>query len=491
MISNPIIPGSISDLVDRKELDAAIAKFRAIPESRRTEDDILGGASALLFRMDWLTPARRAELQETLTLLQSMDQRYTRVPAFCYLLGLTYYQLEEYKEAAVWYKRAPDTGFSPNKQEILATCRQALNTTAEKESFRSRVQRSWEAFAPIEAELRQKMNDADGNRKLEKKMIAQISKLLNIAFLDVPWYWNAGEFPLLQLDPEHVKIAALQQQYFVNCAPKPVKDHWYLSVGESAPTDEELEDLQEDDGYLSDMDVQIVRRDTDILELVLYHPSLDPKKVSDKAKEHVMEKLMFNLGEVVYLGVFTAVVFNGMPPKGRTIKLGQLLPTLEAMGLADRNDLKTTLYRRHKIDRTPMVLDAQSEHMWREDIFRINTIDPLLDMFYQRKLTQTYIAPCFAGTGAIPGFVVFPLKGQTDNPPERMDMLLKELDDAMDPEIALVLGNAEGLQFGYLDLLAWDLQPALDTVVSLLQKHNLPWACWHTFYYPDRTVQLF
>ena len=118
-------------------------------------------------------------------------------------------------------------------------------------------------------------------------------------------------------------------------------------------------------------------------------------------------------------------------------------------------------------------------------------MDPRLNLYYQWNESETYAEPILAGTGAIPGFVVFPLKGQTDNPPVLMAKLLQELDNTMNEENALVLGNAEGLLFGYLDLLAWTLQPALNTVADLLRKHNLPWACWHTFYTPDRTVQLY
>ena len=491
MFSHTPDPGSVADLADHQDLDAAIAKFHSIPEGERTEDDVLAGAHALIFRMDWLTPARREELHEALSLLLSMDKRYTRVPEFCYLLGAAYYQLEDYQEAIAWYKKAPDTGLTPSKQEILSICRKALNRPAEKDSFRSRVQRSWASFGPIEGELRQMMNEADSNRKAEKKMISLVSKQVNIAIPDLRWFWTAGDRPLLQLDPEHRKIAALLQQHYLNCAPQAVQDNWYLSVGERAPTDEDLEELRQDGGYLSDLDVQIRHVDADLLELDVFYPSLKPKEETGKAWERVMEKLLFNLGETVYLGVFLHMKLCSTPPKGPTIKLGQLLPTLEAMGLGDREDRSTTLYRRHQMKRLPSIPARNADHPWRQDVFRALTIDPLLDLFYVQGDSASYVEPFLIGTGAVAGFAVFPLKGQTDNPPVLMQDLLKELDDNMDPEIALVLGNAEGLQFGYLDLVAWDLQPALDTVKELLRRHDLPWACWHPFYTPDRTEQLF
>ena len=72
-----------------------------------------------------------------------------------------------------------------------------------------------------------------------------------------------------------------------------------------------------------------------------------------------------------------------------------------------------------------------------------------------------------------------------------MQALLGELDAALDREIGIALGEAEGIEYGYLDILAFDLQPALQTVTGLLQKHNIPWACWHSFFTTDRTVQLY
>ena len=68
---------------------------------------------------------------------------------------------------------------------------------------------------------------------------------------------------------------------------------------------------------------------------------------------------------------------------------------------------------------------------------------------------------------------------------------MQELEKDLDEEDGLVLGEAESPRFFYLDLLAWDLKAAQEAAVSLLQRHGVPWACWHSFYFLDRTVQLF
>ena len=485
-------PGSVLDLANNGDLDSAIFQLNTILEEQRTEADRFGGAQALIFRQDWLTPQRRGELEEALSLLQPLVRRLGGDSHLCYFLGSAYYQLGEFREAAAWFKKAPNSGCTPSKQEMLDLCNKVLKRPREKKSFRAQVKKVWDAFAPIEAELRQQMHDIGDSDERMEKLNDRISDLLDMAMPGVAWYWETDDdLPVLQLEPDLDQIAAMQQQYFMDHAPKAVEDKWFLTVGKYVPFDEDLAEMQQQGGHFSDMDVQINQVNDDSLELVAYHPSLDPEKVTDEAKDAVYEAIFENLGEEVYLGVFRWVKCCGMPPEGPTMKLGQLLPALEAMGFCDREDLDTTLYRRRRSSLTPTVPDCCTEHHWREDIFRAYTMDPRLNLYYQWNESETYAEPILAGTGAIPGFVVFPLKGQTDNPPVLMAKLLQELDNTMNEENALVLGNAEGLLFGYLDLLAWTLQPALNTVADLLRKHNLPWACWHTFYTPDRTVQLY
>ncbi len=478
-------PGSVLDLANNGDLDSAIFQLNTILEEQRTEADRFGGAQALIFRQDWLTPTRRKELRQALSLLQSLPD----APDVLYLRGAAYEHLGEYDEASAWYKRATDSSFRPRPMGLYTRCRKALKLSKERESFRSRVQKSWDAFSRQESDLRRQMVEAETTEQ-EEKVSHQISKLLGMAMPEVPWVWEPDTAPEIQLDPGQHKITALLQQYFVDHAPQAVQDTWYLHVGEPIPTDEDLEKLRKSGGRHAALDVRI-QQSGDDLDLVAYHPSLDPHNPKTGAREEIHWHIVQNLGEEVYLSTFCWVYDRGMPPEGHTIKLGQLLPTLEAMGLVDRKDRNTTLYRRRYFHFIPKLPEPTAEHHWREDISLAFTMDPRLHQSYETGSTDVYPEPDLAGTGAVPGFAVFPLTKQIGNPPALMQTLLEALIQAMDGDVGLVLGYAIGLRFGYLDLLAWDLHPALDTVRDLLRSHSIPWACWHTFYIPSPTVPLY
>lgn len=308
MLSRKPEPGSVLALANSKDYDGAIFQLNTIPENQRTEADCFGGAQALIFRQDWLTPSRRKELQKALSLLQSLPDE----PDVLYLRGAAHYQLGEYDEASACYKKAADSSFSPRPKSMYTRCRKALKLTKEKESFRSRVQKSWDAFARLESDLRRQMEEAETTEQ-EQKVSDQISRLLDIAMPGVPWIWDPDEAPKMQLEPCHDKIAALQQQYYMDHAPEAVQENWYLPVGALIPTDEDLEDMRESGKHLSAMDVQI-KQIGDYLELTVYHASLDSKNPKAEAKEEILEHIMENLGEEVFLGVFRWVSYRGMPP---------------------------------------------------------------------------------------------------------------------------------------------------------------------------------
>lgn len=485
---------SIAELVSRGAYEDAIAKLKTIPKEKQTIEDVFSGAFALTFKMDWPTAGRMEELRWGVSLLEHLIQQIGEAPECALVLGFAHYQLGEYEKAAEYLKEAPKTGFdiTPSRRELISSCRQAIKRPADTESFPARVQRAWETFAQEEEELRRLLRESAGRPRREKKVMDRINQLVDMALPRAGWSVARGDRPVLQLDPDiSLKSTALQQKYFADHAPKAVTDHWEVRVGFAPPTDQQLQRMQRPGGYFSGMQVQIAPLADDLTgdlyELVAYHPHLDPRTVTRDTIGDAMDWILTCLGTLPYLNAFLSVDFRGMPPKGPTMKLEQLLPALEARGWGDRNDVPTLLHRRHTYRRDPAPLDQNDEHRWRADIVRATSIDPNLELFYADGTSDAYTERFFAGTGAVPGFAVFPLEGRTG----LMETLLQELDAAMDPETAAVLGNAEGLQFGYLDLLAWDLQPALDTVKELLQKHNIPWAHWHTFYTLDRTVQIF
>ena len=340
MESPDVEESSVWALAEHALFDDAIAKFQSIPEGERTPQDILGGATAIIGRDSWETPSRMAELREAISLLKSVEKHLEKPESCCHLYGIAYYQLGEYKTAAAYFQKDPES------QEALDLCRKILGRPKDKESFRSRVQKAWKAFAPKEAELRKQINRAQSSPSAQAQMMQRINSLLCIAFRETGWTWNPGAKPMLELDPDQMCCVALAQQYFLDHAPKKVSAHWDLHVGDWSPSEEELEDMIRAGNWLSDTDVAVESGRADLLKLVIYHPLLAPDKVTDEIKKTILEKVTNHLGELMYISAFYATEYRGDIPKCRTLKLGVLLPTLEAMGFGHRDDPNSILKRR-------------------------------------------------------------------------------------------------------------------------------------------------
>ena len=499
MLFSPANPDILSKWIKNGEPSRATAALEAIPEERRTQTQQILYCFAIALKAEWPTPSRMEEVRQGISMVRALQKNLNRkvsseayMAGQCdYLLGFLHFLLGEYKDAIPYFKKAPELGVTFTNQEMIEKCSTVLNRPKDRVSFRARTKKAWSAFVPEEADLRKRINLAVSDQKARGKMAKKVTALLRIAIPTVGWSWWEGDIPRIALQTGHSKCYALAEQYFLAAAPKALEGRWLFEVGTRIPDGEDLEAMEEDEDPSYHMDVQMVQDDSGMLRLNLYHPSLQIDRYCSEDANKAYEALNACIGDLVYVSLVRSVSFSSTPLQGDTVKLTQLLPTLCAMGYVDREDIPSLLLTRHPYTHPPYNHRPKEERRWRDDILRGSTMDLRPGELYEEGIIEYGPAIMLAGSGAVPCFVVFPLKGQTDNPAALMQTLLNELDGTMAPETALVLGNAEGLQFGYLDLLAWDLQPALGTVRDLLRKHNLPWACWHSFFPTDLTVQLF
>ncbi len=486
-------PEDLLQWINSGEPERALAALKAILEGQRTPIEQSAFPLAVTASSDWPTPSRMADLRQAISGFQAqLKEGNAKDPIagnFNYAIAMAYYQLGEYKEAMTYYRKA--TGGESGNKDMIQRCRKIRDRPKDRESFRVRTQKAWAAFAPEEANLRKMMNDAVHSQKTRDKMEKKVYNFLCTAFRDVDWNWWEGEVPRITLEPSRSKCIAMAEQYFFSCAPQELADKWEFTVGIRVPEDRDLEVMWEEKTWLCDMDVQVVRDRDDMLKLNVYHPSLDTDNLTIADISRVLEMLCQNIGEMVALSLIRSISISPAPLQGDQVKLGHLLSALSAMGYVDREDVTSLFLYRHPYTRIPKSHGPSEARHWRDDICRGSTVDPMLCQLYEEDRSETGAAQPLAGSGCVPCFVVFPLKGQTDNPPALMQALLQELDEALDADHGVALGEAEGLQFGYLDLLAWDLQPALDTAADLLRRRNIPWACWHSFFTEDRTVQLY
>ncbi len=469
----------------------------AIPEEQRSPEITCAYCAAVATCLDLPTPSRTADLRNIIgimhTLLKGLSAKnpyHKRVIAICYnLLAHAHYQLGDFKAALSCFKKAPDVPGDDLNRQLIKLCREAAERPKDTVSFRARTQKAWTVFLSKEEALRGMIQDASGDPKLQRKLEKKIDGMLQLAFSRTDWSWQAGDVPCITFNPMRSKCLLLTQQYFLAHAPQALQGRWAFQVGFPAPTDQQLQAIRADKHSFSDMDVQLEHTDEDKFRLELYHKDLPMEEGTGSALQ-VLDILNRCVGEVVLLCLVSSISINTKPLDGSTVKLGDLLPTLASMGYVDRADIQSLILQRRPYTHKPDPHNPGQEYHWRDDIIRGSTLDASIGQSFIEDTSDEGAAPYLGGSGAVPGFVVFPLQGQSGST-ALMQALLDELDTALDREIGIALGEAEGVEYGYLDLLAFDQQPVLQTVTGLLQRHNIPWACWHSFHTLDTTVPLY
>lgn len=84
------------------------------------------------------------------------------------------------------------------------------------------------------------------------------------------------------------------------------------------------------------------------------------------------------------------------------------------------------------------------------------------------------------------GFIAFSLDGFTgENRTQRIfafrEALEAKLEKACGPDVVRMVGGATGVHFGYVDFMAWDLQPVLFEARAFLEASDVPAASFHVF----------
>ena len=88
--------------------------------------------------------------------------------------------------------------------------------------------------------------------------------------------------------------------------------------------------------------------------------------------------------------------------------------------------------------------------------------------------------------GVTAGFIAFSLDGFTgENRTQRIfafrEALEAKLEKACGPDVVRMVGGATGVHFGYVDFMAWDLQPVLLETRAFLEASDVPAASFHVF----------
>ena len=128
--------------------------------------------------------------------------------------------------------------------------------------------------------------------------------------------------------------------------------------------------------------------------------------------------------------------------------------------------------------------DPDSDADWRLDVIAGSTACPPLINGYMSADDETMDA--LHSDGVTAGFIAFSLDGFTgENRTQRIfafrEALEAKLEKACGPDVVRMVGGATGVHFGYVDFMAWDLQPVLFEARAFLEASDVPAASFHVF----------
>ena len=478
-----------------REYREIIRLLDAIPPMERSTTETFYLAKSIVERYDWPSPPYLEQLQRVPGLIQSIrnDKSFPNTGIqLDRLQGEALYAMAEYKQALPLLqkvlRREPD---DDDTELLIDNCNAAIRHPAEKESFRVRTAKAWTEFAQQNDTIRALLADTE-NAKSRKKAAAALKRILRNAFPNPSFsvgYVKQMELPWMQIDA-FSKTELLQVLYFLRHAPESIQDSWTFYPGWPIATRSELESVQA--LCRSEVLVKISPEVNGRVVLFLFCPDTDESFIQLGDRVGAMNVSLRILGSMIHSTFVVRAIFLDRRPEGELVPLEDLLYALSNRGLVeDPFDTDSMELRRfpYEADEIPDEFDMEYEKVWRTDIFSGCSAD--INISNEYDCDTTFIASHLAGSGAIPGFAVFPLRGSPMQRDNLLPDLMAELEAALDPEDGTVLGYFEGVHFGYLDILAWDRQAVLDVLKPLLQGRKFAWAAWHSFFRYDRTLPIF
>ena len=128
--------------------------------------------------------------------------------------------------------------------------------------------------------------------------------------------------------------------------------------------------------------------------------------------------------------------------------------------------------------------DPDPDADWRLDVIAGSTACPPLINGYMSADDETMDA--LHSDGVTAGFIAFSLDGFTgEDRTQRIfafrEALEAKLEKACGPDVVRMVGGATGVHFGYVDFMAWDLQPVLFEARAFLEASDVPASSFHVF----------
>ena len=467
--------------------------LEAIPAEERTPEMDSELARAYNNLADPHKPGGRDLLKKAIALLKPHEEYFEGDHCWNFRMGYAYYYLDQEGRALRYFEKALEARPSDEDTKVfIEWCRKGVSLPQFSACFRERTESAWEAFAKMEAELRQMMDD-DKDHTRGAEIVAQMEEALNLVFDEISFEMGFnGEKHELILTPEGDRVKLFELVYFQKHAPKEVREHWNILVGRQPSQNT---GLRTEDGWnISGEDVQIWLEEQGENSFVLsaYCEKLLPALREAEGRVWWMLTTLTDqvLGEIPHMRYIDSFDVLNQPKAEPSFPLSQLPDKLKEKGLDLSCDpegyLESYLSYQLEPNKDP---DAD----WRLDTIVGSTCCvPLINGYLNAD--NDFMDDLHAD-GAVAGFFCYPLDTlREEEGSEKIFAFRDKLEEVFitgdGPEILTLTGGAAGLFCGYVDFIAWDIRAVLQKAKEFFEGTDIPWASFHTFRREAGTVAL-
>lgn len=460
-----------------------IEALEALGEDGRTPELASELARAYNNEADPNTSEGRLMLHRAIELLEPHEEALGATYLWNFRLGYAYYYLDQEGRALSRFRRAHEAKpEDEDAKEFMEDCLKRVTLPFFRVPFRERTQKAWTAFEGEEAEIRAMM-DADKTHERGEEIVDRIERILRLAFEDVSFEvgFNGVKHELI-LTPEGNRMKLFELVYFRSHAPASVLRHWEITLGRRGTSGNEL---HAGGVRIGGEDVQAwLEPDDDAFKLSVFCARLADLKAKEEGRAWWMLTTLTDqlLGEIPHMRWINDFELLDAPRAVPGFLLSDLPDKLRELGKDLALDAETLLENSYVgYTREP---DPDPDADWRLDVIAGSTACPPLINGYMSADDETMDA--LHADGVTAGFIAFSLAGFTgENRTQGIfafrDALEAQLEKACGPDVVRMVGGATGVHFGYVDFMAWDLQPVLFEARAFLEASDVPAASFHVF----------
>lgn len=460
-----------------------IEALEALGEDGRTPELASELARAYNNEADPNTSEGRLMLHRAIELLEPHEEALGATYLWNFRLGYAYYYLDQEGRALSRFRRAHEAKpEDKDAKEFMEDCLKRVTLPFFRVPFRERTQKAWTAFEGEEAEIRAMM-DADKTHERGEEIVDRIERILRLAFEDVSFEvgFNGVKHELI-LTPEGNRMKLFELVYFRSHAPASVLRHWEITLGRRGTSGNEL---HAGGVRIGGEDVQAwLEPDDDAFKLSVFCARLADLKAKEEGRAWWMLTTLTDqlLGEIPHMRWINDFELLDAPRAVPGFLLSDLPDKLRELGKDLALDAETLLENSYVgYTREP---DPDPDADWRLDVIAGSTACPPLINGYMSADDETMDA--LHSDGVTAGFIAFSLDGFTgENRTQRIfafrEALEAKLEKACGPDVVRMVGGATGVHFGYVDFMAWDLQPVLFEARAFLEASDVPAASFHVF----------